>query len=166
VREICQVRRVLECEATRGACGRVDAAALATLGADLRRLIAHPPAAAGGGIETSRALDSRLHDLIAASSGNQFLAHELGRLKILFRVCRDMIYMYDTTRMASGRFLNEACEHLAIVEALSACDRRAAVRAMSNHILKSLQHWGRVLPATPVGRNGKALRNSSLESTD
>jgi len=163
VREICQVRRVLECEATRGACGRVDPSALGALAADLKRLIAGPSGPLGDVIEKSRALDSRLHDLIAASSGNLFLAHELGRLKILFRVCRDMIYTYDTMRIASGRFLSEAGEHLAIVEALLACDRRAAVRAMSHHILKSLQHWGRVLPDTPVGRNGKAPRTASLK---
>ncbi len=163
VREICQVRRVLECEATRGACGRVNQAALEALAADLKRLIAGPSSPLGDVIEESRALDSRLHDLIAASSGNLFLAHELGRLKILFRVCRDMIYTYDTMRIASGRFLSEAGEHLAIVEALLASDRRAAVRAMSHHILKSLKHWGRVLPDTPVGRNGKAPRTASLK---
>ena len=166
VREICQVRRVLECEATRSACGRVDAALLSVLATDLKRLIANPPAAMAEVIEGSRALDSRLHDLIAASSGNQFLAHELGRLKNLFRVCRDMIYNYDTTRMTSGRFMGEAGEHLAIVEALLACDRNAAVRAMSHHIAKSLQHWSRVLPDTPVGRNGTVPRISSIESSD
>ena len=40
VREICQVRRVLECEATRLACGRIDPAELDALAADLRRLMA------------------------------------------------------------------------------------------------------------------------------
>jgi DNA-binding GntR family transcriptional regulator len=161
VREICQVRRVLECEAARSACGRIDTAALTALAADLKQFLAQPPTELASTLEESRALDSRLHDLIAASSGNQLLANELGRLKILFRVCRDMIYNYDTTRISSGRFLSEAGEHLAIVEALLTCDRAAAVRAMSYHILKSLQHWGRVLPGTPVGRNSKPPRNSS-----
>jgi DNA-binding GntR family transcriptional regulator len=161
VREICQVRRVLECEAARSACGRIDATALAVLAADLKQFLAKPPTELASILEESRALDSRLHDLIASSSGNQLLANELGRLKILFRVCRDMIYTYDTTRITSGRFLSEAGEHLAIVEALLACDRSAAVRAMSYHILKSLQHWGRVLPGTPVGRNSKPPRDSS-----
>jgi DNA-binding GntR family transcriptional regulator len=161
VREICQVRRVLECEATRSACGRVDPELLAALADDLRCLIANPPTAQADVRESSRALDSRLHDAIAASSGNQFLAHELGRLKILFRVCRDMIYTYDTSRISSGRLLSEAQEHLAIVEALLDGDRRAAVRAMSYHIHKSLQHWGHVLPDTPVGRNSRKPRTSS-----
>jgi DNA-binding GntR family transcriptional regulator len=164
VREICQVRRVLECEAARSACGRIDVKALTALAADLKQFLASPPTELGNILAESRVLDSRLHDLIAASSGNQLLAHELGRLKILFRVCRDMIYTYDTTRITSGRFLSEAGEHLAIVEALLACDRSAAVRAMSYHILKSLQHWGRVLPGTPVGRNSRAPHESSTKS--
>src|SRR5271170_2397200 len=42
VREICQVRRVLECEATRRACGRIDLAELDSLADDLRGLIARP----------------------------------------------------------------------------------------------------------------------------
>jgi DNA-binding GntR family transcriptional regulator len=117
-------------------------------------------------LEQSRILDSRLHDLIAASCGNQYLAHELGRLKILFRVCRDMIYTHDTTRVASGRFLSEAEEHVAIIEALLAGDRRGAVRAMSYHILKALEHWGRVLPDTPVGRNSRPKEPRDPPSTD
>src|SRR5262245_59994341 len=38
VREICQVRRALECEATRRACGRIDLAVLYDLATALRRL--------------------------------------------------------------------------------------------------------------------------------
>ena len=38
VREVCQVRRVLECEATRSACGRIDLAELHALAADLRQI--------------------------------------------------------------------------------------------------------------------------------
>src|SRR5262245_33780091 len=38
VREISQVRRVLECQATRSACGRIDLAELHVLAGELRRL--------------------------------------------------------------------------------------------------------------------------------
>lgn len=153
VQEICQVRRVLECEATRIACGKADGVELGVLAAGLRGLIAGRPTAAVDLIEAARALDSRLHDLIASSCGNAFLANELGRLKILFRAFRDVTYTHDPTRIASGRFVEEASEHLAIVEALRAGDGKAASRAMSRHILTAVEHWGRLLPdATREGR--------------
>jgi hypothetical protein len=38
VREVCQVRRVLECEAVRRACGRIDLAELHALAVELKRL--------------------------------------------------------------------------------------------------------------------------------
>jgi DNA-binding GntR family transcriptional regulator len=166
VREICEVRRVLECEATRSACGRAEAAALDSLAADFRSLIASAAHSAvqADVVEKARRLDSRLHDLIAASCGNQFLAHELGRLKILFRVFRDVAYQHDTTRMASGRFVAEAREHLAILEALRAGDRKAAVAAMSRHILTSVEHWGRLLEDVPDGSSGHSSDDSSITS--
>ena len=49
-------------------------------------------------IERSRQVDTRLHDLIASSCGNAFLAKELGRLKILFRAFRDLSYTRHEAR--------------------------------------------------------------------
>src|SRR6478609_9477011 len=43
VREICQVRRVLECEATRNACGRTDNAELEAMAVNFRGLIEGRP---------------------------------------------------------------------------------------------------------------------------
>ena len=155
VKEVCQVRRVLECEATRGACGWIAPADLRTLAADFRGLLgmakaSSPASAPGSGfLEQAGAADSRLHDLIAASCRNTFLANELGRLKILFRAFRDVTYARDETRFRSGRFEEEAREHLAIVEALLAEDRKAAVRAMSRHIRTSVENWSRTLPTSP-----------------
>jgi DNA-binding GntR family transcriptional regulator len=161
VGEICQVRRVLECEATRSACGRTNDAALGELAAGFQGLIARGgrPAAEAEVIEVARGLDNRLHDLIAASCGNQFLAHELGRLKVLFRVCRDVAYTHDPTRITSGRFVAEAREHLAVVVAVRAADRKSAVRAMSRHILTSVEHWGRLLDESP--HNGRETQTPS-----
>jgi DNA-binding GntR family transcriptional regulator len=152
VREICQVRLVLEREATRSACGRADAAVLRVLAADIESLMARPPSLEGDYIKEARAVDSRLHDLIASSCGNAFLANELGRLKILFRAFRDVAYTHDETRIASGRFVDESREHLAIVEAMLAGDRTAAGRAISRHILTSVEHWSRTLPEAPKGK--------------
>lgn len=158
VKEICQVRRVLECEATRSACGWIAPADLRALTADLRALLARSKGSApdAGFLEEAGAVDSRLHDMVAASCRNSFLANEIGRLKILFRAFRDVTYARDETRFASGRFEAEAREHLAIVEALLAEDRRAAVQAMSRHIRTSVDNWSRTLPDA-----GEALGKAS-----
>ncbi|SIO30444.1 transcriptional regulator, GntR family [Singulisphaera sp. GP187] len=146
VGEICQVRRVLECEATRSACGWIAPADLRNLAAALKDLLAKASAPGPGFLDEAGAVDSRLHDLIASSCRNSFLAHELGRLKILFRAFRDVTYARDGSRFRSGRFEAEAHEHLAIVEALLAEDRKASVRAMSRHIRMSVENWSRTLP--------------------
>jgi DNA-binding GntR family transcriptional regulator len=147
VREVCQVRRVLECEATRSACGRIDLAELHALSDELKRLMAAQPGPANGFIEQARAVDSRLHDLIAACCGNVFLAQEIGRLKTLFRAFRDISWQWDAARNDYHRLAEEAHEHLAIVAALLAGDAREAARAMARHIRSGLKYWSRAVPA-------------------
>ena len=60
VREVCQVRRLLECEATRLACGRISLGELDILAADLDAW--RPSAIRGLLIPKARDLDTRLHD--------------------------------------------------------------------------------------------------------
>lgn len=164
VREICQVRRVLECEAVRLACGRIDPNELATLKTGLQKQAeAANIASRGEFIEEARALDSRLHDRIAASCGNAFLAMELSRLKTLFRAFRDVAWAHDEARNDSRRLAEESHEHLAIVEGLAASDARAASRAMSRHIMGGAKYWSRVLLDGPAGtattsKNGSSVR--------
>jgi DNA-binding GntR family transcriptional regulator len=152
VREVCQVRRVLECEATRSACGRIALADLHAVADDLKRLQSSAPDGAGF-IAEARRVDSRLHDLIAESCGNAFLAKELGRMKTLFRAFRDVAWEHDSARNDYHRLAEEAVEHLAIVEALLAGDPKAAARAMARHIRSGLRYWSRALPAG----NGQAV---------
>ena len=59
VREICAVRRLLECRATRLACDRIERTALRTLAAELRRLMTAKGSWTSS-IEKARALDNRL----------------------------------------------------------------------------------------------------------
>jgi DNA-binding GntR family transcriptional regulator len=156
VREICQVRRALECEATRQACGRIDLTELHRLADELRRLQSVELKSAAEFIEEARAVDSRLHDLIAQSCGNKFLARELSRLKILFRGFRDVSYLRHEERNDLRRLAEEAREHLAIVEGLLAGDGRAAAKAMAHHIRSGLKYWTRSLPETiEPSTNGK-----------
>ena len=88
-------------------------------------------------------MDSRLHDLIAGSCGNSFLAHELGRLKDLFRAFRDAAWDHSESHNDFHRLAAESSEHLAIVGALLAGNRPAAVRAMASHIASGMTYWCR-----------------------
>lgn len=155
VREVCQVRRVLECEAVRRACGRIDLKLLEDMQRAFNELKVRPVSEERRGghslqdsryIERARLLDSRLHDTIAAACGNDFLRQELGRLKILFRAFRDVSWAYEQERNDFRRLVGEAREHLAIVEALAADDPKAAARAMSQHIRAGVKYWTRALP--------------------
>jgi DNA-binding GntR family transcriptional regulator len=150
VREVCQVRRALECEATRSACGRIDPGALRVLEADLKRLATLRPGRGKRFIAEARAVDSRLHDLIALACGNAFLCKELGRLQTLFRAFRDVAWQHDEARNDFHRLAEEGREHLAIVEALLAGDGRGAARAMALHIRSGARYWSRALPAEPA----------------
>lgn len=153
VAEITQVRRILECAATRSACGRIDLAALDELRVQLERLGAAPARNPARFIRRARQLDSRLHDLIWQSCGNAFLAQELERLKTLFRVFRDVSWEQSHLRNDPRRLKDEAREHLAIVDALRAGDRSAAATAMSRHIRAGTRYWSRAVqrPASQRG---------------
>src|SRR5262249_56864182 len=106
-------------------------------------------------IQEARDLDSRLHDAIAESCGNAFLAKELGRLKILFRAFRDVAWEHDEARHDYHRLAEEAHEHLAIVAALLAGDPKAAARAMARHIQSGTKYWSRAVPAGPNHRDNR-----------
>jgi DNA-binding GntR family transcriptional regulator len=148
VHEICQVRRVLECQATRSACGRIDLAELHGVAEQLQQLRNQVPACWAEFIRQAREVDSHLHDLIAASCGNAFLAKELSRLKILFRAFRDISYTRHEARNDYRRLADEAGEHLAIVEALLAGNAKEAARAMAWHIRSGARYWTRAMPVS------------------
>jgi DNA-binding GntR family transcriptional regulator len=146
IEEICQVRRALECEAVRNACGRCCVEALGAIAERLRRQTQADPADPIY-VDDARATDNRLHDLIAASCGNGFLAGELTRLKFLFRAFRDMAWEHDEAHNDLHRVAEEAYEHLAVVEALMAGRRQDAARAMARHIDAGAKYWSRAVAA-------------------
>ena len=149
VREICEVRRVLECAAVRAACGRIARVELEALHGAMRRLVEAQPTAPARFIAEAQALDSRLHDAIARSCGNGLLAREIGRLTTLFRAFRDVAWEREAARNDDRRLATEAREHLAIVESLLVGDRRQASRAMAKHIKSGMKYWCRALPESP-----------------
>lgn len=163
VREICQVRRALECEATRSACGRTDLAELHALAEALRRMIARGPRSGTRFIEEARTVDSRLHDLISESCGNAYLAQEITRLKTLFRAFRDVSWQHDQAHNDFHRLAEEGHEHLAIVEALLAGDAKAASKAMAHHIRSGARYWSRALPNGTSHKDTKDTRDAKTK---
>lgn len=148
VREVCQVRRALECEAVRSACRRIEPGELHDLAAAFQALMAMNAHSGAAQVVQARTLDSRLHDLVAEASGNQFLKQELNRLKLLFRAFRDVAWRHDSAHQNYRRLSEEAREHLAIVVALQAGDAREAAKAMSRHIRSGMVSWTRAMTAS------------------
>ncbi len=153
VREISQVRRVLEVEATRCACGRIDPGELAALCDGLERLEALPPDDRRD--RDARALDNRMHARIAESCGSARLTAEIGRYLTLFRTLRDVCHLRDAaTNYARS---DDVPEHLEILRRLQAEDIAGAVCAMDVHIRSATNSLVEVLfsghrePASPDG---------------
>jgi DNA-binding GntR family transcriptional regulator len=142
VREVCQVRKVLECEAARGAARRVDREQVQVMATDIRHLAAAP--ANPDAIARARELDDKLHELIREACGNAFLGEELARLRTLFRTFRDVTWDLELARQDFHRIGVEAREHLAITDALIARDPKAAVSAMTAHMRSGVTYWVQV----------------------
>lgn len=156
VREMYQVRCILECAATRRACGRINVTDLEALATDLRRIMATAAASPARVVQEARRIDNRLHDVIADSCANAFLAQELGRLKTLFRAFRDIAWEQRENRGIAERLAEESHEHLAVVESLLANNPKEAARAMAHHICSGGKYWSQAISATAksVDRNG------------
>ncbi len=167
IEEICHVRRVLECDAVRSACGNVSLAELGNLARELESLTSADPRDPCF-VERARATDNRLHDLIAATCGNAFLGAELTRLKFLFRAFRDVSWEHAEAGNCLGRVAEEAREHLAIVTTLQAGSPADAVRAMALHIDAGCRYWTRAVAEgterPPALRNG-GTRSGSARPT-
>lgn len=146
VAEVCEVRRLLECEAARAACGRIHPRTLSLLQEQIRRLkdLTGP---ARRIMQQARELDNRLHDAIAHASGNSFLAKEIARLKAVFRAFRDVGWELEEARNDYHRVGMEADEHLALLEALASGSAERAAQAMAHHIRSGQEYWGRVIYA-------------------
>jgi DNA-binding GntR family transcriptional regulator len=121
---------VLEVEATRCACGRIDPSELAELTDELDGLLSRPPGA--GRDRDARALDTRLHGLIAESCGSARLTAEIGRYLTLFRALRDVAHLRDAATNYSRS--DDVPEHLEVLRGLGANDAEGAARAMDAHI--------------------------------
>jgi DNA-binding GntR family transcriptional regulator len=144
VREISQVRRILEVEATRCACGYIDPTDLATLQSDQECLLNLPRDAQWD--HAARAADTRLHGLIADSCGSTRLREEVNRYLALFRTLRDVSHERDAGTNYSHS--NDVPEHLEVLRALAAGDAERAVQAMDRHIRSAARSLEQVVCGT------------------
>jgi DNA-binding GntR family transcriptional regulator len=126
--EIFHVRALLEAEATRLACPRMDRAALVEFQSQTTQLMSKEPPNWAAQVMTS---DDTLHSLIASSCGNQRLKEEIFRYRSLLtcirRAVADHHYPFDLALP----------EHLVIIEALLGQQPNEAAEAMRRHILSS-----------------------------
>lgn len=134
--ELFHVRALLECEATRLACPRIDHAALTKVQSQIGRLASKESANWNSEVIAE---DENLHGLIAASCGNQRLKDEIFRYRSLLACIR---------RAVAGHhfpFTLALAEHLAIIEALLRQQSEEAAKAMTDHILSSAKICSSVL---------------------
>ena len=127
IRGIYQIRRVLEVEATRDACGRIDSAQLGRLEQDLLGLIASRLGTADWSHE-AMAVDIELHRLISTNVPSIRLSDEIKRYNQLVQVVREVV---DNNLHAQEVAVSE---HLEIVRALQAKQPEEAAAAMDRHI--------------------------------
>jgi DNA-binding GntR family transcriptional regulator len=116
-----RVRALLEPEAAALAAGRIAADRLQALRDEIAGLAGAPLQE-----EAHWDADDRLHGLIAAGGGNPVLARLIRDLRRTTRLL-EVVEPFD-------RVADDAREHIAIIEAVAAGDRRTARRAMAGHL--------------------------------
>lgn len=129
--EIYQLRRVLETEATRCACGRIDRGVLGALRDEIVALRDAPYDADWSRRQMQS--DLRLHGLIAAECGSRRLLKEIHRYDTLVETIREIIGHH---RQSERRALEG---HLRIVDAMLAGDPDTTAEAMAAHIRESAE---------------------------
>jgi DNA-binding GntR family transcriptional regulator len=126
LREIRHLRRILETEATRCACGRIDPAALEDMRREMTALLEHPEKE--GWSEAVMAVDRRLHKLIADGCGNPRLGDEIRRYDTLVQTVREDVGNRQKVQTQG------MIEHLPIIDALLAGQAEPAAQHMARHI--------------------------------
>jgi DNA-binding GntR family transcriptional regulator len=150
VREVCQLRRVLECEAVRSACGRIDEHQLQAMIDETKSIMESPPEPET--LARAIAVDEAFHDLIAKSCGNSLLGREIDRLQLLFRTYRETGWERASAKNDYPHIVDDCEQHLAIMESLLAKNASAAARAMAVHIRSSERYWCKILLPAPARR--------------
>jgi len=128
--EMAQVRRVLESEAARCACGKIPAEQIQALHAELKDL--DKLKSTDERDQRARDADTKLHGMLADNCGNARLASEIRRYLLLFRALRNVSHVRDSWN--HYRRSNDVPEHLRVVEALMAGNSDHCGQEMNLHI--------------------------------
>jgi DNA-binding GntR family transcriptional regulator len=134
--EIFYVRALLEAEATRLACPRIDQVALTELESLTISLISKESPNWNTEVMSE---DENLHGLIASSCGNQRLKEEIFRYRSLLACIRRAVADYHYP------FSLALSEHRIVIEALLRQQPDEAAKAMTQHILGSAKICGELL---------------------
>lgn len=141
LQEIYQLRRILETEATRCACGRIPTEAVSAFQRELLALRDAPYDNQWS--EKQLRSDLRLHGLIAAGCGSRRLAKEIRRYDALVQTIREII---GHNREAEQQAL---AGHLAILDAMLDGNPDATAAAMAEHIAASAREAERAMFQRP-----------------
>lgn len=133
VREIYEVREILESEAARRACGGIEPRKLAALTADFQQLQSESRRDEAWS-RREWAADRQLHECISEGCGNRRLAGELARYGQLIQAIRETV---GNVRQAQVAAIGE---HLAILKALRTDHPERAATAMREHIQSASRH--------------------------
>jgi DNA-binding GntR family transcriptional regulator len=150
VREIYQVRAVLEVEAARLACGQLPVARVAELTDEFLDQLSGPTGR--GWAERVWDADVALHETIARHCGNLRLAEEIRRYGNFVQVIRETVGNRDRAQETAIR------EHLEILNAIRTNDAAAAEAAMRRHLTVAGEAAAVAMEATlkRANRNGRA----------
>jgi len=146
LREIYALRRILETEAARSACGRLDRGLLETLHGRTQELA--DDCTGTERVELALWADLQLHELISAGCGNFRLAKEIRRYGTLVQTVREIIGNDCQVQQRAMK------EHVGILGALLSEDPAESAAAMSRHIDGAAQSAEDAL--VPHGGRGEA----------
>jgi DNA-binding GntR family transcriptional regulator len=124
--DLYHVRRILEVEATRCACSRLDRDLLQDLREQMTRLGTVPMKETG--LRKAVELDQELHGAIAGCCGNERLAFEIWRYGEVMQSIRRVVGNRRESQVSA------LVEHVRIIDALLEQDVDQAARRMSEHI--------------------------------
>ncbi|MBN2296492.1 MAG: GntR family transcriptional regulator [Pirellulales bacterium] len=126
VREVYHLRRILESEATRCACGRINPETLNSIKAEMTELLQRDQNQAW--TDDAMVVDQQLHNIIIKDCDNDRLMDEVNRYNVLIQAIREVVGNQQETQTQA------ILEHLAIIDALLAKEPEVAAAQMARHI--------------------------------